>query len=625
MSNLDQQQATYSDAVTAGYVGSFEHWLEEGSPAPVPYSAPELGDPASEAPSSIIETPDPWLEEQRTRLSGEMAEATTAKLVDPAPELIPETGVPLVVLDSLEHDGPDIAPPEDPANRFEDDDDEPEVDVAPLELNQAKVNFRMDPKNPATKPLPEGATVPDFAEALSLVRESYVNLTAVMEHSNELLETIAERDEKLVKTIMDKGRALLDTDGSVWLRTLFDSLTTAHIDHMGLKASERPDADWRNHVEVEGRDLRPGVPKQTLGDPAQLSKEELVGYFQRKSGTGTNCDFPFYHSGLWLRFKSPSLQELTALQYELKQVKVDLGAKSKGLAFSNMNQSLMSVAVDFALQFVIDANITYRTPTDLKERLDVTDEPSVLAALAAVMYPNGYAYSHPCVADPAKCQHLTKELLNFRGMQWTDNNSLTKWQKEFMAKRFRGNTKATDADLTKYRSERTRGKEKIVWFGDMGLELGTPTVLQHEESGRAWIDGIVTMTQGAFNEPPHGNNRNRYIEQLGQATTARQYAHWVTAVIERDDEGTEVVITRDPETIADILGTVMSTEEYVEDFFKKIHEYIEDSLISMIAVNSFNCPACDTPISKKFHERFEHLVPIDMLTTVFTLASRKLN
>lgn len=613
MSDTKSQEA-YGLAVEQGYVGSYEHWLEDMavSPAEEPelpvndVQEPDGADPALiEGGDVAVASPDNWLSEQQSRLAAEMTEAA---------------GVPV-------DDAPTPADPEAPAPKPADADEEEESEheAEPWTPEQAKVTFSIDPKNPPTKPLPEGAVIPAFLESLSLVRESYVNLTAVMDRNNELLEKFTQRDEKIVTQLLEKGKELLDTDGNVWLRTLFDSLSTARLDNIGLKAAEREGSDWRNTIEVDGRELRPGIPKQTLGDPQQLSKEELVGYFQRKSGTGTNCDFPFYHSGLWMRFKSPSLQELTGLQYELNQVKVKLGAESKGLAFSNMLQALMTVAMDFALQFVIDANVNFRTPTDLKERLDSLDEPSVLLALASVMYPKGYAYSHPCVADPSKCNHITKDVLNFRGMQFNDSNSLTKWQKEFMAKRFRGSTKATDVELAKYRSERMRGKEKIVWFNDMGLELSTPTILQHEESGRSWIDGIVEMTQGAFNEPPHGTNRNRYIEQLGQATTACQYAHWVSAVIERDDEGVETVVTRDPEVIADILGSVMSTDEYAEDFFNKVQAYIEDSMISMVAINSFNCPVCDSPVSTKFHQRFEHLVPLDMLTTVFTLANRKLN
>lgn len=622
MSDTKSQEA-YGQAVEQGYVGSYEHWLDDM--AITPADEPELvdeTDPANMNPGDdiVAALPDNWTLDQQSRLANEMAEASA--LQDPDPQPVADVGLPQ---DPPPGAGEAPTPVPDPKPTDGDDEDEPEAEPEPWTPDQKPVTFQIDPKNPPSKPLPEGAAEPTFSEALSLTRESYENLTSVMDRTNELLEKLTQRDEKIVTGLLEKGKELLDTDGNIWLRTLFDSLTTARLDNIGLKAAEREGSDWRNTVVVDGRELRPGVPKQTLGDPQQLSKEELVGYFQRRSGTGTNCDFPFWHSGLWMRFKSPSLQELTGLQYELNQVKVKLGAESKGLAFSNMLQALMTVAMDFALQFVIDANVNFRTPTDLKERLDALDEPTVLLALASVMYPKGYAYSHPCVADPSKCQHITKDVLNFRGMQFNDTNSLTKWQKEFMAKRFRGSTKATDAELAKYRGERLRGNEKIVWFGDMGLALATPTILQHEESGRAWINGIVEMTQGAFNEPPHGTNRNRYIEQLGHATTACQYAHWVCAIIERDDEGTETVVTRDPEVIAEILGTVMSTDEYAEDFFKKVQAFIEDSMISMVAINSFNCPHCSSPVAEKFHERFEHLVPVDMLTTVFTLANRKLN
>jgi hypothetical protein len=585
-------QEQYDAALKSGFVGTYDEFVAQ------------MAQPASEAP-------DAWTLEQQQRIRGEIAEAGEEHWLGDTPAAPAQPSAPTPAGgDELEAD--------------EGDDEEPEV--APFTPDQKKVSFTVHDKAPTTSPLPEGSDVPTLIEALSLFRESYANVTQVMDRQNALLERLTERDERVVKALADKGKPLTDEDGNVWLRTVFDAISSARLDNIGLAASEREGSHWTNVLEVNGRELRPGIPKQTLGDPKQLTKEELVGYFQRKTGTGSTFDVPCYRSGLWLRFSSPTLADLTGLQYELNQVKVSLGRESKGLAFSNTLQALMSVAMDFALQYVIDANISFRTPTDIKERLDSMDEQHVLLGLAAVMWPKGYPYAAPCMADASKCQHITKDILNFRSMVFTDENSLTKWQKEFMALRLRkASDKATDADLAKYKAEHMRGKERTVWFGDMGLELHTPSVLQHEESGKAWIDGIVEMTQGAFNEPPHGTNRNRWIEQLGQATTARQYAHWVSAVVERDEEGTVTEVTRETDVIAGILGSVMSDDDYAEDFFKKIQEYIEESMISMVAINSYNCPHCESPVAEKFHARFDHLVPLDMLTTVFTLANRKLN
>jgi hypothetical protein len=107
------------------------------------------------------------------------------------------------------------------------------------------------------------------------------------------------------------------------------------------------------------------------------------------------------------------------------------------------------------------------------------------------------------------------------------------------------------------------------------------------------------------------------------ATTARQYSHWITSVHEKDDEGNEEMVSDDSDVINETLNHIFSTDEFVDTFFGEVTRFMDDSLISMIAIPSFNCPKCNTPAAESFKERFEHLVPIDVLTTFFTLVSLK--
>lgn len=461
----------------------------------------------------------------------------------------------------------------------------------------------------------------ELKDSLAIFRESFKTVTEVMRLNEELLEQLNERETALQKQLINRGKELTDEDGNLWIRVLFDAFASARLDNIGLNTLSREGSDWRQGLEHEGKDLRPGRPKQKLTNGH--NKDEILSYVANKSGTGATFDFPMYHSGLWIRMKSPSLSALASLQHELNQVRISLGSDTKGMAFSNTSQVLTSIATDFALSYAVDANCNFRTPSDLKERIVTLDIPSLLLACAATLFPRGYNYMAPCVADMDKCQFVVKEKLNLQHLQRVDVNALTRDQRQHMATRF--SVKYTDEQLDAYRKQHQHGGERVVWFDDIGLKLSVPTLQQHEEAGKAWIDGIIEMTQGAFNEPPHGANRNRYIDQLGQTTTARQYAHWVSGVLDRDDDGEINEISSDTEVIAATLDQVLSANEFAELFFKQVTEYIEDSMISMVAIRSYNCPKCNTPVAEKFHERFEHLVPLDMLTTFFTLASRKLN
>lgn len=460
------------------------------------------------------------------------------------------------------------------------------------------------------------------SELLSVFRESYSTVSKVLERSNDLLEKINQREEELYRKATSQGRQVGDEEGNPWFRQIMDALTHAQINGSGEQSVTREGSDWRQVMDHEGHQLRAGQPKQRLGD-GHHSAEEKLTYLTRRAGVGTVFDVPLYHSGVWVRMKTPPLSALTSLQYQLNQLKVTLGSDSKGMAFSNTAQALTSVAVDFALQYVIDTNVHTTTPSDLKEKIQILDAPILLWGLAVTLFPNGFPYAHPCIADPENCQHITKETLNLNRLFWTDTTSLSQTQKKLMARKFQH--KLSEEEHQLYHTEKVRGNRRIVWFDDLGLTLKVPSLQEYEDAGREWINGIVEMTQGAFNEPPHGANRDQYISQLAMATTARQYSHWIAEVRERDDEGDDNVIAADEDVINEALNHIFSTDDYVETYFGKISEYVDDAMLSLVAIPSFNCPQCKSPVAETFHERFPHLVPMDVLTTFFTLVNRKLS
>lgn len=480
--------------------------------------------------------------------------------------------------------------------------------------DQKFVNFAESAST--TKPLDKPV---ELIETLALCREAYSTVNAVLEQTNDLLVKLNEREEIAVERLRKQGKPLTDEEGNVWLRTLLSSLAHAQLNQTGEVSAAREGSEWVQQLDYEGKVLRAGAPKQKL--TGKNTPEERLAYIARKSGVGTVFDVPLWHSGIWLRLKTPPLSALTGLQYELSRLKVSLGSESKGMAFSNTAQLLTSAAIDFVLQYAIDANVHYKTPSDLKEKIKLLDVPALLWGMAVTLWPKGYPYAHPCVADPHKCQHVTKETLNLNRLFWVDGNSITPVQRKLMSKRFDG--KLNDEELKSYQAEHMRGGDRLSWFGDIGLMVKVPSLQEFEDAGRAWINGIIDMTQSAFNEPPHGTNRDQYITRLGHATTARQYTHWVASVHERDDEGVEELLSDEVPVINEVLDQVFSTEEYSESFFKSITSYMDDAMLSMVAVPSFNCPICTTPAAEKFHERFPHLVPLDVLTTFFTLVNRK--
>jgi hypothetical protein len=526
-----------------------------------------------------------------------------------------EPGVPVAEPAPATPTGPQDAP------------DEPLPVVEPFTPEADKHEFTET--RPVAKPLPEGKEPPSLSDCIAILRETVEVVKQALDHNTAVVERMLGSENRLVAALGRTGDSIPDSVGDPHLRLILGALANGVADdsdrHRATLAREG--SHWSQTVALDGALIGGGIPVQRLDKDGKYTLEELKSYVTRKSGVGGTVDMPLWHSGIWLRFKAPSLVELTAMNQDVANVKVSVGSETRGLAFSNVAHYIKTIVVDFALQHVTNANVAFSTPTDLKPLIDTRDIPGVILGLAATLYPGGYTYANPCIADIGKCQHITKELMQIVNMWWVDMNGLTPWQKRHMSFRIDARAPRTKEDLVTYTGHHVHGRPRVERVGAFGFMFGCPNVYDHEDLGRAWLSGIIEMSQGAFNEPPEGRNRSAFIEQLAESTAAREYAHWVKAIVDFDDTTPEgyVILSEDKAFIAETLSDIYSSDDLVEEFNTAVEKYIDDSLVAMPAITSYNCPVCDSPAAVKFKQRFENLVPVDPLAEFFKLASRKLN
>lgn len=456
-------------------------------------------------------------------------------------------------------------------------------------------------------------------EPISLARLRTANFKEFVVEFQEHLNNIGKSEEQLFERAERLGLPVGTDEGNHWFRVLMGAVENGYDAADGFL--DRTDADWRQHIDSPTGKLFVGTPKMT-GKAA--SPRERSMQYERKAGVGINKDVPLYHSGIWLRFYTPPAPAQAAIQQAMGELKLELGRITKGLAFSNTSHALMSLALDACLQAVVRASVHYGTPSDLKAKISILDAPAILWGVACTIWPQGYDYAHPCTVDPTVCQHIQYERLNLQRMFWTDNTALTDYQRKIMSRRLSGNL-TTDEELAKYVSAHVRGGTRDYWMANgIGVRVRAPDIQTYEEAGNAWIDGIVEMTQSAFNEPPHGINRNQYITRIGQRTSASQYRGWVVANLERDEDD-EIIVDTEEELLTITLDTLFSSDEYLEAFLGHMKSYIDDTVISTVAIDTYDCPACSKSINQKPSKYFPHLVQIDVLMVFFTLIDRKLN
>lgn len=411
--------------------------------------------------------------------------------------------------------------------------------------------------------------------------------------------------------------------GRAWLGAITEGRDVLTTQDAGVDSLTRDDSLWRQSVSYQDREIAAGTPRlgESQGD-APLVGEEALLRLQTALGGSRLVRVPLWHSGIWINMKAPSEAQLVELERRLTQEKITLGRMTNGLIFSNVSVYHHSFLINFALSLVFDCSVPNFTPEQLKKRILLTDMPTLMWALASTIYPNGYRYHRPCVADPSVCTYVAEELLDLTRLSWTDQAALNDSQRAHMVRK---TAKFPDVELERYREQHRYVSKGQVILKDEGgvkvvMQLRVPTLSDYEESGFAWVDTIDAQTTQAFGSTMTGDARNSYILEQAQATSLRQYAHWIKSIT---INGRQVIDDR--KTLEDTVGTLTNDVNVRTAFFEGVRSYISDTTISLIAIPTYSCPSCKLDQQTAEEIKHPHLIPLDMAMVFFTLLGRRVS
>jgi len=436
---------------------------------------------------------------------------------------------------------------------------------------------------------------------------------------SQLLLAVPGDDAKTIQQAIDARPNIDITDtqsGLEWVNNLNASRVAVSYGGLLNKATLRPGAQYRQGVLAEKGILNAGnVRFRDTGD-ARLTGERAVLRVRGLLGLGSVIRIPLWHSGFWISLKAPSEASLLELNRKLTEEKITLGRSTFGMAFANTTVFFAGWIMDFALSHVYDSTLTPEAESNMRELIRAEDIPLIAWGLACVCWPQGFPYAR-AVLDPKAGEKVIKEKLNINKLLWVDNSALTAWQITHMSK-IHGHHHAV-TDLERYRKEFTRGHgREIVINEDMSIQLRSPTMTQYLNSGQKWINNIVHMVDKTFEQPTNEQVRDSYIWDQGKATNMRQYAHFVESIKVTGGEGQPDDIIVDEDTIDSIIDALSSDPDTRKKYFDGIKGYIEDSVISIVAI-----PATEKEDTATL-PRFPNLLVLDTLSVFFTLLVQKI-
>ena len=451
-------------------------------------------------------------------------------------------------------------------------------------------------------------TDPCKSELEANVATNLAHHVAIMRHSMSEFAALAEQYPNINFTETNVGKE--------WAEAIKDASNNLMSGDVFGSRVQDPQTDWQQFVGNNGDRLRAGRPSLGMGGETRLTGEAAIIKATAVLGLGAIIQIPLWHTGIWVSFKVPQNSALLELDRRIANEKIVLGRVTNGMVFSNTSIYLQSYLVNFALAHIYDCSLKDINPDRLKRIILSTDIPTLIMGLACTIWPAGYPLVQPCIDNPDKCQHVTREKLNLTKLFWTDNMRLTSWQRTHMAGR---NRTYTVDDVKRYQSEHSYNTRVTCKpSDDVTLRLKVPTVGEYEDAGFAWVDGIVRMVDDAFGVTLRGDERNDYINQQAKATSLRQFSHWVGEINVGDGQ----VVVDDNDTINGLLSTFSNRDSLVTSIFDAIGKFIDDTTISLIAVPKYNCPVCGKP-QTELETKHPHLIPQDAMSIFFTLHDQR--
>lgn len=383
-----------------------------------------------------------------------------------------------------------------------------------------------------------------------------------------------------------------------------------------------PGRVWAPNVEAAGTKLGPRRLNLPNTDGNVLRGGVAMNRVAKAMGMGMIVQVPLWHSGFWVSIKAPGDVELYELERRIANEKISLGRMTKGLVYSNTSVYVASHLINFILENVYSSSLPVDSIDQMKKSIKVSDVPTLIWGMLSSIYPNGYPYQQPCMSDLTKCNHIVSAMLDIGKLLWVDRSSLSEFQTKHMINR---NSRMALDQIERYQSEFNHAsKYSNIQLNDMmSVELDVPNIELYENTGYAWVEGIVRATDEAFGDKLVGQERDNYISDVARTTATRQYSHWVKRINVTDERGVTSPI-EDREDIEANLYQISSDERMRRHFVDSVCGFIDDVTVAVIGYVNYACPKCGE-LQMKANGPKSRIIPLDMMSVFLTLQRHKID
>lgn len=435
-----------------------------------------------------------------------------------------------------------------------------------------------------------------------------------------LMAFLSERGDSVDERIHTfvNPKVLQTGAGLDWNRGIVAAASsTAFIDNRFNATINRPDALFRQYLASESRPVGFTAPKPLeAGVGVALTGERAMQRVRGILGLAGQVSIPMYHSGFWITLQAPKDSDVIELQRRVQEEKIELGRETYGLVFSNEQAYINSFLLDFCLEHIHSHTVRVDNPQDLKKLIKIQDLNILFWGMACLIWPRGFDYVRSVMTQEGiEATEMVSGKIAIGKLLWVDNASFDVKQAAHLANNTQQYQMTIDTVLEYQKNfmPSIAGGRLITIRDNLQLLINSTNASNYIADGAAWISGIVQTVDSTFTQSiPDEESRNRMIDTHARASSLRNYASWISALVIDGQEN----YNRDD--INDTL-TLLSTEpESVELIMKEVPKFIDDCTRALVAIP-------ETSGVSRESLKFPNLIPIDVINTFFTLLGQHVN
>lgn len=382
---------------------------------------------------------------------------------------------------------------------------------------------------------------------------------------------------------------------------------------------EDPKSEFKEGIETKEGELQSISSLKFRKTEGELKGELALLKVSKMLGLGDVVSVPLPHSGIWVTIKPPTETDLIDFYNSVFREKIVLGRATYGLTLSNFSVHINNRLFDFILKHVHSVNNQDISKENLKNFILVHDFPILAWGFARSMYPNGYNYQRACTADIEKCKHVVEGVINLDKLLYIDNPSLTAVQKQILSE-VRPN-KLTLDNYNKFISEHTRVvSSEFTTSNGMKFKLRVPTFIEYVTDGLGWINKINSDVESLIVESgDEAEAKNEMLNQYVKSSILRQFNHFVD-YIEIEDN-----VVTDRDTINLVLQALSAEDSLRIEITDQILKFKADTTLAIVGIPEYKCPNCGQSQSESTDERYESVIPLDVMSIVFLVLTTKIS